>query len=75
MSILTLEGTVDHGQIRLPPNIRLPENTKVYLRRPRVALIPAPIRDGASRQDDSAPRSSPATHGPALGGHRFVGQS
>jgi hypothetical protein len=25
MSILTLEGIVDHGQIRLPPHVRLPE--------------------------------------------------
>jgi hypothetical protein len=35
MSILTLEGIVDHGQIRLPANVRLPENTKVYV------LVPA----------------------------------
>lgn len=31
MSILTLECIVDHGQIRLPANVRLPENAKVYV--------------------------------------------
>ncbi len=31
MSIITLEGVVDHGEIRLTSNVRLPENTKVYV--------------------------------------------
>jgi hypothetical protein len=36
MSILTLEGIVDHGQIRLPANVRLPENARVYVIVPEV---------------------------------------
>ena len=35
MSILTLEGIVDHGHIRLPADVHLPERTKVYV------LVPA----------------------------------
>ncbi len=31
MGIMTLEGVVDNGQIRLTGNIRLPDNTKVYI--------------------------------------------
>ncbi len=31
MSIITLEGIVDHGQIKLPSHIQLPDNTKVYI--------------------------------------------
>lgn len=31
MSVMTLEGVVEHGQIQLPPNIHLPDNTKVYI--------------------------------------------
>ena len=31
MSIITLEGIVDHGQIRLKSNVHLPDNTKVYI--------------------------------------------
>lgn len=31
MSIITLEGVVDNGEIRLTSNVRLPENTKVYV--------------------------------------------
>jgi hypothetical protein len=31
MSIITLEGVVDHGQIRLKTNVHLPENTKVFV--------------------------------------------
>ena len=31
MSIITIEGVVDHGEIRLKSNVRLPENTKVYV--------------------------------------------
>lgn len=28
MAAITLEGVVDHGQIRLAPNIQLPEKTR-----------------------------------------------
>ena len=31
MSIVTLEGVVENGQIRLKNNVRLPENTTVYV--------------------------------------------
>lgn len=31
MSVRTLEGVVQDGQIRLPSDIRLPDNTKVYI--------------------------------------------
>ena len=31
MSIVTLEGIVEDGQIRLPTNVRLPDSTKVYV--------------------------------------------
>jgi len=31
MSVVTLEGIVEHGQIRLKTNVRLPDNTKVYV--------------------------------------------
>ncbi len=35
MAILTFEGTVENGQIRLRDDVTLPEHTKVYV------LIPA----------------------------------
>jgi hypothetical protein len=38
MSILTLEGFVDHGQIRLPANVHLPEKAKVYVLVPDVQI-------------------------------------
>jgi hypothetical protein len=31
MSVTTIEGVVEHGQIRLKDNVSLPENTKVYV--------------------------------------------
>ncbi len=31
MSVMTIEGIVDRGQIRLRGNIQLPDNTKVYV--------------------------------------------
>ena len=31
MSIVTLEGVVDHGRIRLKGDFRLPDRTKVYV--------------------------------------------
>lgn len=31
MSIVTIEGVVEHGQIRLKSDIQLPDNTKVYV--------------------------------------------
>ena len=31
MAILTVEGIVENGQIRLPDHVMLPEHTKVYV--------------------------------------------
>jgi hypothetical protein len=31
MGIVTYEGVVEHGQIRLKADVRLPEKTKVYV--------------------------------------------
>jgi hypothetical protein len=31
VSIITFEGVVEHGQIRLHTNIQLPDNIKVYV--------------------------------------------
>lgn len=31
MNVAAFEGIVEHGQIRLPENVRVPERTKVYV--------------------------------------------
>ena len=31
MGVLIYEGVIDHGQIRLRTDLRLPDNTKVYI--------------------------------------------
>ncbi len=31
MSIITLEGVIDNGQVKLRDNVRLPDNTRVYV--------------------------------------------
>lgn len=31
MRVTAVEGTVENGQVRLPANVRLPENAKVYV--------------------------------------------
>jgi hypothetical protein len=38
MSVLTLEGIVENGQIRLPTGMHLPEKTKVYVVVPEIPL-------------------------------------
>ena len=38
MGIVTLEGVVEHGQIRLKDDIRLPEKTKVYVIVPDIQI-------------------------------------
>ena len=38
MSVVTFEGIVDDGQIRLKTNIRLPEKTKVYVVVPDIQI-------------------------------------
>ncbi|MEW6358367.1 MAG: hypothetical protein AB1696_18685 [Planctomycetota bacterium] len=40
MAILTVEGIVEKGQIRLRDNVVLPEHTKVYVIIPDVASAP-----------------------------------
>jgi hypothetical protein len=40
MTILTVEGIVENGQIRLRDNVTLPENTKVYVVIPDVETVP-----------------------------------
>ena len=40
MPILTLEGIVENGQIRLRDNVTLPERTKVYVVIPEVETVP-----------------------------------
>ena len=31
MKVTTFEGIIENGQIRLPANVHIPENTKVYV--------------------------------------------
>jgi len=38
MSVLTLEGIIEHGQIRLKTHVSLPDNTKVYVVVPGIAV-------------------------------------
>jgi len=38
VSVITLEGIVEHNQIRLTGNVRLPDNTKVYVIVPGVQV-------------------------------------
>jgi hypothetical protein len=40
MAILTIEGIVENGQIRLRENVTLPEHTKVYVVIPDVETAP-----------------------------------
>jgi hypothetical protein len=38
MSVITLEGIVEQGQIRLTTNLHLPDNTKVFVVVPDVEI-------------------------------------
>ena len=40
MGIVTYEGIVDHGQIRLKTPVHLPDKTKVYIVVPEIPLEP-----------------------------------
>ena len=40
MSVSTIEGIVESGQIRLLGNVKLPESAKVYVVVPDVAISP-----------------------------------
>ncbi len=47
MSVITIEGVVENGQIRLPVSVRLPERAKVYvvvpdIEAPKAAYIGSP---------------------------------
>jgi len=39
-NVTALEGTVENGQIRLPGNVRLPEQTRVYVVIPGLEAMP-----------------------------------
>ena len=41
MTYSTFEGLVEHGQIRIPGNVTLPENAKVYVLVPDVEEHPS----------------------------------
>jgi hypothetical protein len=38
MGVVTLEGVVEHGQIQLTGNVRLPDKTRVYVVVPNVEV-------------------------------------
>jgi hypothetical protein len=40
MSVTTIEGIVEGGQIRLPAGVRLPEKARVYVVLPDVEVAP-----------------------------------
>ena len=41
MNLIAFEGVVNNGQIKLPPNVQLPDNAKVFIVVPDAA--PKPI--------------------------------
>ena len=43
MSVLALEAIVDHGLIRLPPDVKLPDRTRVYI------IVPANLTQKRAR--------------------------
>lgn len=38
MTLQMIEGIIEHGQVKLLSNVRLPENTKVYVIVPEVQI-------------------------------------
>ena len=38
MSVITLEGVINDGQVKLKGNIRLPDNTRVYVVVPDIQI-------------------------------------
>ncbi len=40
MKVATFEAVVENGQVRLPDDVRLPENAKVYVVVPGVDVVP-----------------------------------
>jgi hypothetical protein len=49
MSVATIEGIVENGQIRLPPSVHLPEHTKVYVVIPDAGVPLPPFRLASPR--------------------------
>jgi len=41
MKVTTFEATVENGRIQLPENVRLPDNTRVFVVIPGVDMQPA----------------------------------
>lgn len=48
MSVTTYQGTVENGQVRLAGDIRLPENTRVYV------VVPDDEPSGSGKKIDLA---------------------
>jgi hypothetical protein len=42
MAVMTIEGVVENGQVRLPPGVSLPEKVTVYVVVPGVIAIETP---------------------------------
>jgi virulence-associated protein VagC len=42
MSVVAVEGVVHHGMVRLPADLRLPENARVYVVVPMQTASPQP---------------------------------
>jgi hypothetical protein len=53
MSVATFEGIVQNGRICLPPNVRLPEKTKVYVIVPN-SVTPPPALVASLMPPESA---------------------
>jgi hypothetical protein len=64
MSVATVEAIVENGQIRLPPNVHLPEHARVYVVVPdAVAPLPSSrvISPRLARSDQAADFSKHVT--------------
>jgi hypothetical protein len=44
MSVSTIEGYVENGQIHLPANVKLPDRAKVFIVIPDLEILRGPIR-------------------------------
>jgi hypothetical protein len=44
MSVSTIEGYVENGQIHVPANVKLPDRAKVYIVIPDLDTLRGPIR-------------------------------
>lgn len=48
MNVTAVEGTVENGQIKLPANVHLPDNAKVYIVIPNPVVAPV-VHAGSPR--------------------------